>query len=158
DAVAALSRLARKAGIPVVMSDNGRGALSDRDPLGFNSLAGRALFHRADVVVVVGSRFIDSMAPKLSWTAPGIQFAYINVDAADLTPPREAAVKVEADAGPALAWLAERVVARTVLSTADAVRVKQWAQQQIDAISPQADYLTEIRNALPEDGIFVNEL
>src|SRR5690606_24674939 len=68
DASAALKALAERAGIPVVMSDNGRGALSDRHPLAFNTLAGRALFQHADVVVVIGSRFMDAMTPTCSWT------------------------------------------------------------------------------------------
>lgn len=158
DASAALKALAERAGIPVVMSDNGRGALSDRHPLAFNTLAGRALFQHADVVVVIGSRFMDAMTPTCSWTVPGPQFAFINVDKADLGGPRQSVVDVCADARIALQWLAERVATRTVLAEPDAGKVKDWAQQQIDQVSPQIDYLRAIRTALPDDGVLVNEL
>ncbi len=158
NATAELQALAERARIPVVMSDNGRGALSDRHPLAFSTLGGRALFEHADLAVVVGSRFMDAMTPTCSWTVPGLKFAFINIDAADMGAPRESEVSVRADARAALGWLAERVAARTVLSDDQAARVKAWAQEQIDRISPQIDFLRAIRTALPEDGIFVNEL
>jgi acetolactate synthase-1/2/3 large subunit len=47
---------------------------------------------------------------------------------------------------------------RTVLSHGDAQRVKAWASAQIDQVEPQASFIRALRNALPDDGIFVNEL
>ena len=153
-----LRRLAEKLGAPVIMSENGRGALSDRHPLAMSTLAGRALFERADLVVVVGSRFMDSMNPAPSWTGRGPKFVFINIDAADLTPPREALIALRADARQALELLADSVHPRRVLTDERCTRVKQWAQKQIDAVAPQAAYVRAMRDALPEDGIFVNEL
>jgi acetolactate synthase-1/2/3 large subunit len=158
DGTGYLKQLAEKIGAPVVMSDNGRGALSDRHPLAMNSLAGRAVFQHADVVLVVGSRFIDAMTPTPSWPAGQTKYIYINIDADDLTAPRSPDVAVTADAAVALPLLSERVRARTALSSEDAQRVKDWAQSQIDAIAPQSQYVSEIRAAMPDDAIFVNEL
>lgn len=158
DATDELRKLAEKLGAPVVMSDNGRGALSDRHPLAMNALAGRAVFEHADVVLVVGSRFIDALTPTASWPAGRIRFIHINIDADDLAPPRSPQVAIAADAASALPLLTERVARRTALSTADAERVKAWAQTQIDRIEPQASYVRALRAAMPEDGIFVNEL
>ncbi len=158
NATPALKALAEKIGAPVVMSDNGRGALSDRHPLAMNSLAGRAVFRHADVVLVVGSRFIDAMTPTPSWPTGTIRFIHINIDAADMTTPRAAEAAIVADAADALEALTARVTRREALSTAEAQRVRDWAQGQIEAVSPQSDYVTAMRRALPEDGIFVNEL
>jgi acetolactate synthase-1/2/3 large subunit len=158
NATSALQALAERIGAPVVMSDNGRGALSDRHPLAMNSLAGRAVFQRADVVMVVGSRFIDTLTPTVSWPTGGVRYIHINIDAGDLTAPRAPEVAIAADAAEALSALTEMVTARIALSNADASRVKEWAQGQIDAIAPQSAYIHEMRAALPEDGIFVNEL
>lgn len=158
DATDALKKLAEKLGAPVVMSDNGRGALSDYHPLAMNALAGRAVFEHADVVLVVGSRFIDALTPTASWPAGRIRFIHINIDTDDLAPPRSPQVAITADAAAALPLLAERVARRTALSTADTERVKAWAQTQIDQIEPQASYVRALRAAMPEDGIFVNEL
>lgn len=158
EASAALRALAERAGIPVVMSDNGRGAIDDRHPLALNALAGRAVFEHADVVIVIGSRFVDVLSPTPSWPAGKARFIHINVDPADLGAPRTPDVAIAADARVALEHLLDRIQPRTFLSNDDALRVKGWAQAQIDRIEPQASYIRELRAALPEDGIFVNEL
>ncbi|WP_158904881.1 thiamine pyrophosphate-dependent enzyme [Burkholderia sp. L27(2015)] len=154
----ALKRLAEKLNIPVIMSENGLGALSDRHPLAMNTLAGRAVFEHADVVVVIGSRFMNALQPTPSWSAAGTRFLFINIDAADMAAPRNAALALQADARVALEELAEIVKPREVLSRTEAEGLKAWAQAQIDRVSPQADYIRALRAALPDDGILVNEL
>ena len=44
------------------------------------------------------------------------------------------------------------------LSFTDAQRVKDWAQLQIDAVAPQSRFISALRQAMPDDAIFVNEL
>ncbi|KAI3605378.1 Acetohydroxy acid synthase (plasmid) [Cupriavidus necator H850] len=153
-----LKEVAERIGAPVVMSDNGRGALSDRHMLAMNSLAGRAVFQHADVVVVIGSRFADVLVPAASWPKGTTKFIHINIDAADMTPPRTPDVAIVADAAETLQRLKDRLTKRTALSEAQCLAVKEWAHGQIDKIQPQAAYVKAMRDALPEDGIFVNEL
>ncbi|HVW50006.1 MAG TPA: thiamine pyrophosphate-dependent enzyme [Trinickia sp.] len=153
-----LKELAEKIGAPVVMSDNGRGALSDRHPLAMNSLAGRAVFQHADVVLVVGSRFVDVLTPTPSWPSDNARFIHINIDPADLTAPRAPDVAIAADAAMALPLLTDRLRARKALSEEDAANVKRWAQEQIDTVSPQSQYVAQLRAAMPDDAVFVNEL
>lgn len=157
NAMDALRRLAERIHAPVVMSDNGRGALSDRHPLAMTSLPGRALFERSDLVVVIGSRFMDSLSPTPSWTDP-LRTIHINIDPADCAPPRTPLVTLIGDARLALETLHERVTARTVLRQEDALALKAWADGQINAVSPQIDFIRAMRAALPDDGILVNEL
>lgn len=157
-APAAVRMLAERIGAPVVMSDNGRGALSDRHPLAMNALAGRAVFQHADVVIVVGSRFIDALTPTASWTAPGVRYIHINIDAGDMAWPRSPEVAIVADVAFVLPQLTERLTRRQALSHEDAQRVKQWAQGQINAVQPQADYVAALRETMADDAIFVNEL
>lgn len=158
EAHADLQDLAEKIGAPVVMSDNGRGALSDRHPLAMNALAGRAVFEHADVVLVVGSRFVDVLTPTPSWPAGKVRYIHVNIDQADLGAPRSPEVSLLADARSALRELAERVKSNVRLSNDRAAQVKAWAQGQMDLVEPQASYVRAIRTAMPEDGIFVNEL
>lgn len=158
NATAALQRFAEHTGIPVVMSDNGRGALSSRHPLGFNVIAGRALFQHADVVLVIGSRFMDSMFPNPAWSGGGTRLVFINIDANDMTPPRDVSIGLTADAKAALESLVARVKPRQILAPAVAQNVKAWAAEQVDRVSPQSDYVKALRAALPDDGIFVNEM
>jgi acetolactate synthase-1/2/3 large subunit len=158
EATQELQQLAEKLGAPVVMSDNGRGAISDKHPLAMNALAGRAVFQHADIVLVVGSRFIDALTPTPSWPADGIRYIHINIDREDMLTPRSPEIAICADAAASLRELSERVKRRTALSQQDAKRVKEWAAGQIELVEPQASYVRAIRKAMPEDGIFVNEL
>ncbi len=143
----ALRTLAERIGAPVVMSDNGRRAIDDRHPLAMNGLAGRAVFEHADIVVVIGSRFIDALTPTPSWPTDKARFIHVNVDSVDLGAPRRPEVAIEADARVALEHMCMRVKARVALSNENALRIKAWAQAQIDRIEPQAAYIREMRAA-----------
>ena len=158
----ALQRFAERIGAPVVMSENGRGAISDRHPLAFTSLAGRVLVPEADVLIVVGSRFADSRGPETMWSQPGQKYIYVNVDPQAGDAPRPAGVHVAADAGLSLEALADeldgRQSVRHELDAAALARLRAWCQGQMDAIEPQASFVRAIRAALPDNGVFVNEL
>ncbi len=153
-----LAALAERLDAPVVMGENGRGALSDRHPLALNSLAGRAVFAHADVVLVVGSRFVDTAGGNPAWPSDRARYIYVNLDPSAWAPPRRADVAILSDAAPALAALAAAVTPRPrgMAPRLDAVRA--WAQAQSDLIEPQASWLRALRAALPEDGFLVNEL
>lgn len=155
---AGLKDLAEKLGAPVVMSDNGRGAISDRHPMAMNALAGRAVFEYADVILVVGSRFIDALMPATSWPMEKAQFIFINIDEKDFSEPRQPTVAILGDASIALPMIVDAVNRKSALSEEHALMVKSWAQGQINQIQPQASYISELRKAMPDDAIFVNEL
>src|SRR5690606_36489611 len=96
--------------------------------------------------------------PEPSWPTQGIQYIHINSDPADFSLPRAPALAVQADAGAALAALADAAAPKQVLASEQARRGQGWAQIQIDAGSPQAEFIRALRKALPEDGVFVTEL
>ena len=158
DAGAQIKVLAEKLSIPVIASDNARGVLADSHPLAFSALAGRPLITEADLVVVIGSRFMDMMAPEPSWPQHGKTFIYVNIDPADITEPRVPEVYIEADAAVATQALADATAKREVITAAQAARVKEWAQRQILATGLLWEYVDTLARALPDDGIFVNEL
>jgi acetolactate synthase-1/2/3 large subunit len=156
-ASAALQAFAERLNAPVVMSENGRGALSDRHPLALNAVAGRAVFPNADVAVIVGSRFADSNVGEPSWPTAGLRYIYINVDETAWMSPRDAEVGIKADAVLALEALTAAVGARPK-GDADLDRVRAWAQAQVDAVEPLASWVRHLRAGIPDDGILVNEL
>lgn len=154
----ALTELAERIDAPVVLGENGRGALSDRHTLALNTLAGRAVFAHADVVLVVGSRFADSGSGKPAWPSERARFIYLNLDPEAWSAPRRADVAIEADAASGLAAIAAGV-GRRFNGMADRLkRVRAWAEEQAGQIEPQGAWLRALRAALPEDGILVNEL
>ena len=156
-AAAALQSFAELLQAPVVMSENGRGALSDRHALALNAVGGRAVFAHADVVLVVGSRFSDTSTGVPAWPAKGPRYIYVNLDPNVWAPPRHADVAIEADARLALEALSE-AVARRAAPAADFDRVRDWARLQADAVEPLASWVRHLRAAIPDDGILVTEL
>jgi acetolactate synthase I/II/III large subunit len=64
DGAGALRDLADALHAPVVMSENGRGAISARHPLAFDALAFRRLREEADVVLAAGTRFAAPGPPR----------------------------------------------------------------------------------------------
>ncbi len=153
----ALRTLAERMGAPVVVGENARGALSERHPLTLNPLGGRAVFAHADVVLVVGSRFVDSAIGTPLWPSDKARYVHVNVDPAAWAPPRAAAATVTADARLALEALAGAMT-RKARDIPDLERVRAWARAQSDAIEPQHAWVRALRAAMPDDGIFVNEL
>jgi acetolactate synthase I/II/III large subunit len=155
-ASAALAALAERIAAPVVLSENGRGALSDRHPLALNSLGGRAVFAHADVALIVGSRFADTMFGSPSWQSGGIQYVWLNADENAWAPPRRADAAILADARAGLEALAAALPRRA--GDLDLGKVRAWAAAQARDAEPSMAYIRALRTAIPDDGILVNEL
>jgi acetolactate synthase-1/2/3 large subunit len=154
----ALQDVAERLEAPVVMSENGRGALSDRHPLALTSLAGRAVFPHADVVLVVGSRYVDNALGTPAWTSDRIRTIFLNVEPAAWAPPRAADIKIHADARLGLQALAATLPRRQNPMALELDKVRAWAEQQSNELEPQTSWVRALRAAIPEDGILVSEL
>jgi acetolactate synthase-1/2/3 large subunit len=158
DATAALEDLASRLQAPVIMTETSRGAIGERHPMAANGVAGRALIRHADVVLVVGSRFMNRMAPMPQWNAPDTQFIYLNVEAEAAAAPRKPGLLVQADAALGLQALARALPASRTPRTAIVEAARAWAAQQIGEIQPQFAYAQALRRAIPDDGFLINEL
>jgi acetolactate synthase-1/2/3 large subunit len=156
-ASAALAAFAAKLQAPVVMGENGRGALSDRHPLALNSLEGRAVFPHADLVIVVGSRFVETAMGRPAWPSEGLKYVYINADAAAWAAPRRADAAIKADCRLGLEALTAAIGARPK-SSLNLPDVRGWALTQMQEIEPQGAWVRALRSAIPDDGILINEL
>lgn len=151
-----LAALAELLEAPVVMSVDGRGALSDRHDLAHTGLSGEALVTEADVVLAVGTRF---WVPARVWgrTANVIR---VDADPAEIDRLFPPAVGVVADAGSALSSLCELldgIPARTGRRQELRAR-KEAAAQRLLEFQPQAALCAAIRSALPDEAILVNDL
>ena len=150
-----LTALAEKIDAPVVMSENGRGALSDRHRLALNAVGGRAVFAHADVALIVGSRFVDITSGRPLLTRPGLKIIYINADASIIAEnPHD--VGVLSDAALGLEALCHEVKSRPVSVNLQSVR--EWVKAQTVKLGPQTGWIGALREAIPPDGILVNEL
>ncbi|MHB1787559.1 MAG: thiamine pyrophosphate-binding protein, partial [Acidimicrobiales bacterium] len=159
-ATAELQALAEALGAPVAMTRNGRGALSDRHPLAVGPLGLPRVLAQADVVLVVGSRFVSHNGTALT-VPPGAKVVLFNVDPDDLGAPRRPEVVVLGDASRALTALgAELGPARSRPGGGKelAAAVRQAYHNELAAVAPQMAYVDALRRAIPEDGVLVNEL
>jgi acetolactate synthase-1/2/3 large subunit len=155
-AATALAELAEALEAPVLVSENGRGAIDARHRLAFDGLALRAFRADADVVLGVGTRFLTTFGGELDIGSAAL--VLLNADPADLGPPRRAVATVCADAGPGLRALADAVGKPPRASRAEEFRqVRMWVERCFADIAPQREYVAAIRSALPDDGIFVSE-
>ena len=142
--------------IPVVMSRNGRGVLSARHPLALNPVAGLELLANSDLVVAVGTRFLE---PSMGWGLPQGQ-QYIQIDVAPDEVGRNIAptVGIVADAKLALTALRDELdgVKRKGTSRfAEIKAIRERADDTLFELQPQASFAGAIRSALPDDGVFI---
>src|SRR5579859_1860210 len=153
-----LQTLAELLEAPVVMSVDGRGALSDRHDLAHTGVTGQALVREADVVLGVGTRFWQ---PARVWGfAPGAKVIRVDADVAEIDRLGQPDVGIVGDARPVLAGLRELLhdSAPRPSRRAELRAQKDAATAHLDAFQPQAAFAEAIRAALPDDGITVNDL
>ncbi len=155
-----LLALAEMLQAPVVMSPNGKGAISDRHYLGQNSIGAMALIDDADVIFCVGTRMIEPAT--YPWgLKPGRTVIQMDIDPEEVGRNYDLTVGIVADAKTGLAALTERVAQhnRTRAPRQDELEaLKRTTREKLDAINPQAAYAHAIRNEMPDDGIFVGEM
>src|SRR5579859_6498897 len=149
-ATAELERLAETAGIPVLETFAGKGAVQRREwwQLGGIGLEGtpavNELAREADLVLTVGSRLTDfATASHSLFQHPDVRFASINLDIQDAG--RLGAVGIVADAKRALAALADEVEARRITAPAAwRQRVEaanaEWTPIRARAIDPRIPF------------------
>jgi len=155
-----IRRLAELIQAPVVSFRNGRGVVSDQQPLGCNFAAGYEFWKTCDLVIGIGSR----MQPYLQEWGVDEEMTIVRID----WDPTEINRIVNADIG--ICGDAKTVVSHLVDScerrigkredrteTAIAEKAKSAAAFAKD-VPEQSAYLDAIRAELPEDGILVDEI
>jgi acetolactate synthase-1/2/3 large subunit len=149
--------LAERLQAPVVHTTSGHGVLSDKHYLSLPGPGGNALWPQADVVLAVGTR----LQQPTSWGVDDtLKLIRIEIDPEEISRAAKATLNLIADAG-----LALRAINAALADTPQ----RPSRQQQLGAlkedldeafgqIQPQYDFNRAIRSALPDDGIFVEDL
>jgi len=155
-----LRHLAEMLQAPVVMSQNGKGALSDRDDLAQNMLAAEDLLPAADAVLIVGSRFHQ---PASSTWGPraGQTIIQLDIDPAEVGRNCPVAVGIVADAAWGLAELLARIPRhnqRRASRREELAAAKRNAAARLGTLEPLPSYAMAIRAVLPDDGILVSDI
>lgn len=144
---------------PVVSFRSGRGVVSDDHPLGLTLPAGNRLWPEVDVLIGIGSRLME---PLMHWgTPPGLKVIRIDVDAEEITRHGTPAVGILADSALALRDLlpaVERCLKRPRGKAEHVAAAKAATAAAIQEVQPQLAWLAAIRDVLPRDGIFCDEI
>lgn len=158
DASSEVTALAEGLGAPVVSFRGGRGVVSDEHPLGFTIAAGARLWERTDVALVIGSRF-ELLDIRWRHRPKGLKIVRIDIDPAEMRR-LPADIGVVADAAQGARLLAQALCPRMRVSkrSDELAEIKAAAAAAIRAVQPQIDYLRVIRDVLPRDGFFVEEI
>jgi acetolactate synthase-1/2/3 large subunit len=144
---------------PVVSFRGGRGVVSDAHPLGFNCAAGFKRWAQTDVLVGIGSR-LELMWFRWPDTPAGLKLINVDIDPTQV-PRLQPDVAITGDAQVSVAQLlgaVERVGPHRAsrLDEMQAVKARSW--QETQKIQPHIGYLAAIRDVLPHDGFFVEEI
>lgn len=156
-----LRELAETLQAPVVCSQNGKGAISDRHYLAQHPYAARQLIADADVVLAVGTRLLEASTQPWGLTTRDKTLIHLDIDEEQIGRTYPAAVSVVTDAKVGLAALVDEVAKHNISRPsreAELTALKQKAQQELEAVHPQGLYAMAIRRQLPDDGIFIGEM
>ena len=144
---------------PVIASPMGRGILSSRHYLSHTMPAGHRLWAKADAVLAVGTRLF---MPQLFWGLDkALQIVRIDIDPVEhnrFAPPAVSIVADSRDGLSALLAQLPRHNRRRVSRKDELTALQREMEREFSRLQPQMAYLETIRQELPDDGIFVDEL
>ena len=151
--------LARRLGAPVIAHRSGRGIVASDSPYGFDCASGFDPWTRADVVVAVGTRM---ELPYIRWRhlPAGLKTVRIDIDPREMQR-RATDVALVCDSAAGLSALSAALRARGVQRPsreAQFTAYRSAVRSQVESVQPQVGYLDVIRQALPPDGFFVEEI
>jgi acetolactate synthase I/II/III large subunit len=155
-----LRQLAELLQAPVMMSANGKGAISDRHYLAQNQVAELELRSKTDVALVVGTRFLDNFSQPRP-LVPGTKVVRIDIDEEEIHRDIRPDVELVGDAKAgltALYSLLDGKVSGDASRQGELEEIKRRVDERIVAVRPQADYGMAIRTAIPDEAVVVGEM
>ena len=144
---------------PVTAHRSGRGIAPEDGPYGMSCAAAYKLWDRTDLLIGVGSR-LELQYLRWQRIPNGLKVVRLDIDPTEL-------VRLKPDVGilcDAKAGLRELLDAMTRTLDKRPSRLEEFAaikartRQEIQKIQPQMSYLNVIREVLPRDGFFVEEI
>jgi acetolactate synthase-1/2/3 large subunit len=159
DASAEVRALAERLGAPVATYRRGKGVMDDRHPLAQTLGGGHALWPTADVVLAVGTRL---QWPTAVWgTDDKLKIIKIDADPEEIARIATPEIGLTGDAAVVVARLNDHLrhlPAQRPDRVAQSLAVKQAMAKKLSVLEPQGAYCRAIRDALPDNGVLVEEL
>jgi acetolactate synthase-1/2/3 large subunit len=144
---------------PVLAYRRGRGVLDGRDPFSVTLPLGHEMWGEADAVLAVGTRLL---MPLTAWGVDNkLQIVNVNADREEPARLHKPKVALIGDATLILRRLIDELgrVNQLRAPRRDEMLGRQAKMRlRLNKLSPQLAFLDAIRTALPEDGIYVDEV
>ena len=144
---------------PVSSYRRGRGVMPSSHRLAVDMPAGHRLWKDADAVLAVGTRFLIQNG---SWGIDaGLKVVRLDIDPEEPERFRKPDVALVGDAKPCLRALIEALPKHNRRRPSRAAEIdghRTWLDERLSRLEPQRSFLRAIRNALPGNGIFVDEV
>ena len=157
DASPEVRELAKIMKVPVVATVNSLGVMDARDDYAHVPVAGHYFWKDADVVLGVGTR----MAQQLDgWGMDDdLKVIRMDIDADEMNIFGAPDIAIECDAAEGLRALNVALEGCDAKWTVQEMKkVKQEVAKEVNIMAPQVEYLSVIRDVLPNDGYFVSDL
>jgi len=143
---------------PVFSYRTGKGIMPSSHELSFPVPAAHMLWKDTDLVIGIGTH---TRMPLMKWGKEGVKYISINIDPDTHNRMIDPILSITADSKEFLQKLNQVLPSKMSqaysISTQMEEMRKAW-NEQTAYLEPQANYLKAIRDELPEDGIFVDEL
>lgn len=161
----AIKAIAEKLGAPILTSAMGKGAVSDRHPLvlGNNWERGNAvddMLKQSDLAIVFGSKLGAQETDYQRMPLPA-ELIRIEIDEGEVLRNYRPTVPIVADSNQAaralLNGLNERAISKQCWADEEVQQTRARAIEQCWG-SAQQPYVDALRNAIPDDGILVNDM
>jgi acetolactate synthase-1/2/3 large subunit len=159
EASAEVTQLAEMLEAPVVAYRRGQGVVSARHRLNVNLPIAHRLWKEADAAIGIGTRMFIQQA---EWGVDDdLPIVRIDIDPEEPARYHKPAVALVGDAADYCRALTERLPKHNLKRedrTEELAGHRAWFARRLSRLEPQASFVRAIRNALPEEGIFVDEV
>ncbi len=154
-----VKQLAEALQAPVIAGRTGHGILSSRHYLSHTYPVGHHLWAQADVVIIIGSR---AQRPLMNWGVDDdLKLVRIDIDPEAHKHHTQPNVSLVADSKEAVQMLLpalEKYNSVRASRKDELLSLKAKIGQRFAHLEPQLSFLKAMREALPEDGIYVDEI
>ncbi len=159
DASAEVTALAELLEAPVVAYRRGQGVIDGRHRLSVPMPIGHRLWREADIVLGVGTRLLIG---QNEWGLDkDLKILRIDIDPTEPNRFARAEAALVADAAEGVRALLDRLpkhMSKRESREDELAGHRAWFAEKIGALEPQLSFVRAIRRALPDDGIFVDEV
>jgi len=151
--------LAKLLQAPVTAHRSGKGIVSEESPYGMSFAAAHEYWKNTDVLIGIGSR-LELQHFRWRWFPDDVKTVRIDIDPTEMDrlPPDAGVVADSALGARALVESLSKKIGRRASREEEFKSIKTRANEAFQIVQPQMGYLNVIREVLPRDGFFVEEI